>query len=807
MSDDLSKLSTDELLAMRAKAVAVAPPPEGDLSKVPTEQLLKMRDQAVNAPEAAPTVFDYIKSIPGKIVDKAVDEVTGAAKGIYHATVSPEGGPLAARIPLVGSAGQYLGEHFRAGVDYMTQGGDHSYESILADIQRKRMGEREQFVKEHPGADMARNVIGGLASVPLPMPGAGAAGALGVAERVAGTAGLSAADNYLQTSDTDKASQAATLGGGIQTGIEALPYIGRAAAPIAGPLADAGKWALKKGVSIFGGVAPQNVEYYLGNQAAVKGAKTLENLHDAVDTEIGKVNLGVDQARYARQDAQEQLKNLQGSITDAFKGTQEKIAAKVKDAKDALQQSFVGRIQGLKQKAIPVEHADEIVGLLRNEKSVLGSLSEQADDALARSGMNFEKGHVLELIDGVGKSLGVGKNSALIGEETVGAAKRLADLRDRIDAGFGASISAEDMRGILQQVRRDINFNTGAVEFNGALNGARKEFTGRISDVLKGTVGPDGQRVGGIPEYAAIMGRMHQLSSSLDEMGHYFNTREQALASLQTLVGGKGAKATIVNDVLNRYAKATGNEQIVSRLGEFQDATRVLGNPLEREALRKSLPEYRQVGRAQEALAQYSPSQIADATETRMAMSPQTANLATADKGLTTAQQDAARYAGWSPASSESRLKSVMGGRSIENARTIQALSDRTGLDFTKMLKDRNVADAFEKGYMNGSRNVNLWSIIGSLFGGKALSKDGEPIMKVFGGVVGGTIDRAGPKMTQKALDAFMAIRDSRYLPALENASKNGQAALFAQHAMLLRDPEYRRLFDDQGGVPSQRQP
>lgn len=719
------------------------------------------------------------------------------AGGLYG-VISPEGGPLAERVPIIGSLGVQAGERFRAGVDYLASDGKQSYSAILDSIQKKREKDRAKFAEEHPGADATRTVIGALGAGGLPMPGAAkavlgptvgtgvplAAKAGGSALlRIGGALGLSGADKFIESGgDLAATGQAATLGGGIQAGIEALPIVGKPLKPLI-PYAQAGA---KKVLSGLGGVSSKNITHYLENQGAVRGAQSLEAIKDGVDTEIGKVALNVEETRFLKAAAENKLQRLDTALTDAFKNTNERITARVVEARKTLKQSFMGKLEGLKKKAIPLEHADEIVGLLQNEKSVLGSLSDQADDALGRSGLEFEKVHVLELMDGIGKSLGVGKRSALIGDEAVAAAEKLANLRDRIDNGFDDTISAEDLRGVLQQVRRDINFKGGATDFNSALNGARKEFTHGISEVMKGK----------IDDYAKIMGRMRTISDSLDEMGQYFNTREQALASLDTMVGGKGAKARIVEDVLQRYTEATGNRQIISKMSEFKDARRVLGSPLEKKALQEGLPEYRQLQRAEAAQQDFSPKRTSKATEIMVEASPANHQLRAAEDAHADALTAAKRYSGWSPASTESRLKSVMGGKSIENRRTLEALSAETGIDFVKGIENRAVADAFEKGYMHGSRNVNLWSILGALVGGKAAT-GGEPIVKLLGLGFGTAVDAAGPKMTQKALDVFLKVRGSRFLPALEKAAADGQAALTATHVMLMGNPEYRDIFED----------
>ncbi len=768
------------------------------------------------APKAAPSGAIRLDQIaPGDIEIVAPAPVEKSIAGKAYSWLTNDGLPdqqptvnIGAKVPLFGSAGQFAAEHLKALGEYAVDkvsGKDHSYSAILDSIQKQREAVNAKFAKEHPYANTAIDVAAGLAAAPyLPVPGAvksvlgtavkGGAPLIGPAvpvlegsgnalARIAGQGALSYADQALKTSDPDKALQGGTVASGLQAGIEALPYIGRPLAPLASAAAPAAKWAAGKVVSALGGVAPKNIEHYLENQGAVlaAGKQEPDAIKNLVDAELGKINYSVDEARLMHSAAQDNLATLNNTIKTQMQDTAAVLKSKVIQAKENLRTSFIGSVKRpLEQKTVPIESADEVVALLKNEKSVLVALSEQADDALARSGLTFQKDHLLSFIDHVGSSLGVGENNTLVGETAVKAAGSLASLRQRIADGMEDTISAPTLRGVLRQVRKDIDFDMGAAEFNDALNGARKAFTGKISDVLKDQ----------IPEYAQIMSRMHTLSSGLEEMGKHFNTREQALASLTALASGKGPKAKIVEDVLGRYTDAIGKSDVVGRLGEYRAASQTLGNPLEMSALERGLPEYGQLTNARAALETFRNNR-AQAIQSRLAASPEAQAVQGATDNLADAMTNARQYSGWSPASTESRLKSVASGRSIENAKTLDALSAQTNIDFKSMIKNRAVADAFEKGYMHGSRNVNLWAMIGSMFGGKALL-GGEALVG-GGAAVGGLIDQAGPKITQKLLDGFMFLRDSRFRPVLERAYANGPAAFMAQHQLLMRNEQYRK--------------
>lgn len=638
--------------------------------------------------------------------------------------------------------------------------------------------QREELSKaqaDHPYLYAGGNVAGtlGSAAALAPVRGIGllmnpakAETALGrVATAATGGAVAGAGSSTARPSTPDGLGDLATdvkngalLGGAFQGGFEALP----AAAELA-------KKGGKKLLSALGGVSGKNIDAYLANPQAIRAAPELEEIKDLVDARVSGIHNNVDDTRHALQTADDQA-------TQAFANTRERIQGELASRKDAHVRAWQAKLEEMTGKRVPIELARDVVQRLEGESATLGTMSGQADEALAASGKSYRKADLLGHADAVG----AGAGEAAVGEGKVEALSRFKGLRDRIEGAYGDELSGEELRDMMRQVRDDTNHDVAAGTRSAPLDKLRKGFTGRVSDVLKEDV----------PEYGRIMGEMKPRSDVLGEMSQHFGDQAKALSSLETIAGGKGARATYLKDLVSRFEQATGQKGVMDKLAETVDARRVLGSPASKDAMRAALPEARQVSRAQAALEQFDPRRTRAATDVMVEHSPQKAAL---DSALEARQS----VEGWSPASTESRLKSVMSGRSIENRKSIEALSARTGMPFGEMLQNRAVADAFDKGYMHGSRNVNLWSIVGSLFGGKAMTGN-EPLLKLFGAGFGGVIDQAGPKMTQKALDAFMGIRNSKYLPVLEKAAKRGGHALAVTHALLSQqDPGYRALFED----------
>lgn len=181
--------------------------------------------------------------------------------------LSGEGGTIMDNAPGFGPLARKAGEYFRAGTEYVGRkafGEDKPYADILADVQGENDTRHAKFAKEHPTANIAREIVGGVAGAGMvPIPGANVSGKiLGPLARMAGVAGLNAADTGLRSGSLSEMRNAAILGGGAQAIAETVPVFGRAFAPISRPLGSAIK-DIGEGVSASG--AGRAVKAAFGN--------------------------------------------------------------------------------------------------------------------------------------------------------------------------------------------------------------------------------------------------------------------------------------------------------------------------------------------------------------------------------------------------------------------------------------------------------------------------------------------------------------------------------------------------------------
>lgn len=114
------------------------------------------------------------------------------------------------------------------------------------------------------------------------------------------------------------------------------------------------------------------------------------------------------------------------------------------------------------------------------------------------------------------------------------------------------------------------------------------------------------------------------------------------------------------------------------------------------------------------------------------------------------------------PKTTESFLKGVMGGRSIEGRRTLQLLSELADEDLVRLADDAAMTAEFEKVVQNGSRDVNFWKeIMGGLTAGGALAGGalGGPGGAAMGAGIGYLVKTFGAPTTKVILDGVIKVR------------------------------------------------
>lgn len=435
------------------------------------------------------------------------------------------------------------------------------------------------------------------------------------------------------------------------------------------------------------GVNKDAIEYYMANPERVNAAASTEQLADLLARDIGLEKDALNVAKL----------NL-------------------KQGESELAQAYANARRDLAQAQAPLSVADDVMASLEGQKAILGQMSEQADEILGNIGgapnalaipgsptPGIHKDELLKFILKIRHSMG-----ELVGETDIAAANKLKKLGENIQENLPEIVSYPKLRDVMRQVRRDINWNQLAGEFNERANQVKKTFTESISEFIKGQS----------PEYEALMGAMRERSNVLEEMSKNFGSREKAVNSINNIIKGGAVK----DDLLSRYSRITG-EDLAGRLETFKQARALLEESARGDISAKLVPNlYRRVEGFKQAVAgaeeRYKPLQSLG----------------------------------------RSKLQNVirnMGGTvpDIFNRRGLEYLEQLTGTPYLQMIKDRNVYDAFFKASTQGSRKAVTYGSIGGALGTAIGGAPGGVFGGAVGAGVGAFMDIYGGQVLKKILD------------------------------------------------------
>lgn len=121
------------------------------------------------------------------------------------------------------------------------------------------------------------------------------------------------------------------------------------------------------------------------------------------------------------------------------------------------------------------------------------------------------------------------------------------------------------------------------------------------------------------------------------------------------------------------------------------------------------------------------------------------------------AQENARIFNTWNEATTvDAKIKALMGAKSNTVKRQWEKLSQLSDTDFVREIEAMKIANEFEQEFLRGSRNVNLWTIIGATSGAGI---GGGFLGGAGGAAIGAIIDKHGPKMAQKVLEQVVSIQ------------------------------------------------
>lgn len=401
------------------------------------------------------------------------------------------------------------------------------------------------------------------------------------------------------------------------------------------------------------------------------------------------------------------LESVKDEIDTGIRGLREKIElAKENVLKNELDlnQAYNLEKQRLIQTRAPETLAPEIMGTLEEQKAVLGDLSNQLLDVNITSGHTIRTSTLKKMVTEQINALSPVKGGAIIGEAAKAEQVRLAQLRADLDT-FPKTIDMVATKKIIKQIDPDINYSGTAGSFNDISSKNKKAFRAFLNENLKSS-----------PEAAEILSEMSRRAQVLSKASKKFGTLEKATSSLRSIASENGK---LNRQLLDELSSVSG-KNFSAQLKELEDAKSLLNMSKVQDIKGVLLPEKtEQVFRLKQDL-----------------------------DDLMLRNQPLERL-------TEARTQSIIRNQgfktaSIEDRRALDFLGEQTGKNYTQLIEDLNVFEAFKKSNLAGSRRAVTGGAIGGAIGGMPGA--------AVGTMVGSTLDYFGGALLKQVIDGKPAM-------------------------------------------------
>ena len=565
--------------------------------------------------------------------------------------------------------------------------------------------------------------------------------------------------------------------------LETIPLVGKAM-----------KAGGAKALSAFGGVKEKVIKDYLKKTEPMLPVTT-EALKDQVDNAVARVQAGL----------VEQRKQGADDLLTAVKALKDKVIQGSKESYEILEQAGISKPKQFKDFKFDID--DDQISMRSKGVEIIGrDIGPEYQSFLETSKeLPFKKVLVLEDINvkpqfqgkGIGtkavqvfeeKAKELGFDAIVLNASPTGTNKKAEKLDDLIrfykklgfktfgkketenqlmTKAFGLSkiegpLKTLNASSILKDIDAQINAQkakTGDI----LLTPLRESVAAKLED-LKGRVTSLVDQIG--PKFDLATGK--QVIQSLDEITEYavaegqFSSRlDQALKSIRSNLNQQ------LRTLSPEYAK---------KMDEVAKDTRLLELALDTFGTeQKALSGLQTLAVGKNPRINELANQLESATGVKIARGVQAIK-----KTIPVEKLD--------PKTTQSFLKSVMSGRSIESKKTLSLLSQLADEDLTKLAEDAAMTQEFEKLTMNGSRDVNFWKeMLGGATAAGAVGGTflGGPGGAMVGAGIGYLVKTFGAPTTKKILDGMIQIQGiptvkklnsalSEVTPAVKNDLING---------------------------------
>lgn len=532
-----------------------------------------------------------------------------------------------------------------------------------------------------------------------------------------------------------------------------------------GELLKQGVRGLKGAARVFTGVKGEDIDKYLARPDAIRNAKTIEEIKDEVDNTISKLADDVDNAKLTKEQAKDAFRQAEAKVDDLVRenknilGNQKAdLRAQLRESKSRLDDAFRQKTTEVKTARLPIK-ADDVLDSVEQVKKQVGELSEESYKILDLHKGRFPINGVSPQISKIQNELKVG--GELLSADAETAFKVLDQWKSKIKNISGATdkkgLSGGEVKRIIQELDSDIR------KFGDKMAG---EFSDKTYNALMNVRRVLDQKIKTqVPGYAQVMEETAKMNVLRGELSKLFGKRESAVSKLSRIdAPNMERERQLLKElgVLSGKDFATQVDDLVALKAQGKTSVAL-------DDLKRNLPEYKNYIEAVATEARTRrPGFGQNMIERAQTASPEAANLRGAQTALQAATNQVDEAVGAyspfkrvTPQNSENFIRTLMSdrGRKIELKKVAVSLGELSDENFVQMIDDLRVREGFEKGFQNGSSNVNLWGTLAGVFG----LVSGDPTLGIASGgagvAFGKIMDAYGPKITRRVLDGMVFMR------------------------------------------------
>jgi hypothetical protein len=454
-------------------------------------------------------------------------------------------------------------------------------------------------------------------------------------------------------------------------------------------------------------------------------------------------------------EASEALRYGLRNLDEAYKGVVNDL--KAKPAPTSLQPQVSSAISDLKN--LVQQGSDESYKILENDKGAYGIrsagkvLRDMADQMDIQPWTNEAASTGKDLAARVNHAGPVMQASRPVTAESRGVQNTIRAFAKMLEQTPEA-VPAKELKKILQQIDNSGRAQYGQPGFDSRVSQAYKLVRKVIDEGIKSKN----------PEYRAKMIEVAQNTGLLDESIAAFGSPDKAISKLASIASPKGK---LTAETLNKLGQATGND-FDSPIRDYIETQSLLKNPQKLEGIKRGLPEFVESQKLAKAAKQAEfakdPREIVRLSKNSM----EKRSLDFAGNELNLAKEIKGKAIGWTEGNVNEKINAVMRGKDFIKGQ-LSELGKLGNQDFVDQVNKLRVNEAFTKTNMNGSRNVNFWSLMG--FGAAGGGGPGAMI----GAATGMLMDKYGPAVAKNVILGISKIKSQPTVQSLMKAGITSQ--------------------------------